>query len=80
MPTPSRHFELALYADDTALVATFRSPSLPVNCLEAYLCRLGHWLSDWRISVNVSESTAMVFKTRSSQRPRLIQFLGEPIG
>jgi hypothetical protein len=22
----------------------------------------------------------MVFKTRSSQRPRLIQFLGEPIG
>jgi hypothetical protein len=42
MPTPSRHVELALYADDTALVATSRSPYLLVNYLEAYLCRLEH--------------------------------------
>jgi retron-type reverse transcriptase len=43
MPTPSRHVELALYAEDTALVAMYRSTSFHFH-LEAYLCRLGHWL------------------------------------
>jgi hypothetical protein len=28
IPTPSRHVELAQYADDTALIATSRDPSL----------------------------------------------------
>jgi hypothetical protein len=40
--TSSLHVLLALYADDTALVATSRSSSLIVNYLEAYLCRLEH--------------------------------------
>jgi hypothetical protein len=79
MPTPSLHVELALFADDMALVATSRSTSLVVNYLEAYLCRLEHWLWDWRISINVSKSTAMLFTARRIQRPRPIQFLGEPI-
>jgi hypothetical protein len=76
MPTPSRHVEV-LYADDTALVATSRICSLLGNYLEAYLCKLEHWLWDWRISINVSKSTAMVFTTRRIQSPRLIQFLGD---
>jgi hypothetical protein len=33
----SRLVELALYADDTALVSTFRSPQLLVRYLETYL-------------------------------------------
>jgi len=40
MPTPSHHVKPARYADDTALVATSRSPSLIVNYPEAYLYRL----------------------------------------
>jgi hypothetical protein len=55
IPTSSRHVELAQYADDTALVATSRSPSLLVGYLEAYLGRLERWLRDWRIAINVSE-------------------------
>jgi hypothetical protein len=55
MTTPSRHVELALYAVVTALVATSRSPSLPVGYLEIYLGRLQHWLRDWRIPINISE-------------------------
>jgi hypothetical protein len=47
--------------------------------MEAYLYRLGHWLRDWRISVNVSKSTAILFTTRRIKRPRPIQFLGEPV-
>jgi len=52
-----------------------RSPYLLVSYLEAYLCRL----RDWRISVNVSKSTAMLFTPRRIHRPKPIQFLGEPV-
>jgi hypothetical protein len=60
-------------------VATSRIPSPLVNYLETYLCRLEHWLRDWRIYINVSKSTEMPFTTRRIQRSRPIQFLGEPI-
>jgi hypothetical protein len=83
IPTPSRHVEpeIAQYADDTAFVATSRSPSLLVDYLEAHLCRLELWLQDWRIVINVSTSTAVLFAkaARRSQKPRPVQFLGEPI-
>ena len=34
MPSPSHHVELALYADDTAIIATSRRPTLLVSYLE----------------------------------------------
>jgi len=37
MPSPSHHVELALYADDTAIIATSRKPTLLVSYLESYL-------------------------------------------
>jgi len=61
MPSPSRHVELALYADDTAVIATSRRPALLVKYLETYLSHLERWLSDWRIAINVSKSSAMLF-------------------
>jgi hypothetical protein len=33
-PTPSRHVELVLYTDDTAIIATSRQPGLLLNFLE----------------------------------------------
>jgi hypothetical protein len=49
MPTPYRHVQLALYTDDTALIATSRSPLLLVSYLETYLkssgCGIGGLLS-----------------------------------
>jgi hypothetical protein len=44
MPVPSRHVELALYADATAIIATSRSPALLVSYLEAYFSDLERWL------------------------------------
>jgi hypothetical protein len=79
MLTPSRHVELTLYAEDTTLVATFCRPSLLVNYLESYLCRLENCLGYWRISINIFKSTAMLFTARSIQRPKPIQFLGDLI-
>ena len=48
MPSPSHHVELALYADDTAVIASSRKPTLLVSYLESYLNDLQRWLSEWR--------------------------------
>jgi hypothetical protein len=57
MPSPAHHVELALYADDTAIIATFRKATLLVS----YLVIPQRRLSDWRIAINVSKSTAIIF-------------------
>jgi hypothetical protein len=54
MPSPSHHVQLALYADDTAIISTSRKPTLLVSYLEAYLNDLRRWLTEWRIAINVS--------------------------
>jgi hypothetical protein len=40
MPSPSHHVKLALYADDTTIMATSRKPVLFVSYLAAYLSDL----------------------------------------
>jgi hypothetical protein len=44
MPSPSRLAELALYADDTAVIATYSQPELFVSYLETYFRYLERWL------------------------------------
>ena len=46
MRTPSHHVELALYVDDTAVIATSRKSTLLVSYLESYLNDLQWWLSE----------------------------------
>jgi hypothetical protein len=81
MSVPSRHVELALYADDTAIIATSRKSAPLIRYLETHLSDLERWLREWRIAINVSKSNAMLFAKASWRvpRPRLVQFLGEPI-
>ena len=81
MPSPSQHVELALYADDTAIIATSRKPTLLVSYLESYFNYLRWWLNDWRIAINVSKSTTIKF-ARSGQhfiQPQPVTLFGEPI-
>jgi hypothetical protein len=54
---------------------------LLVSYLETYLNRLELWLRDWRIAINVSKCTAVLFAktTRCIQIPRPVQIFGEPI-
>jgi len=61
MPSPSHHDKLALYADDTTIMATSRKPVVLVSYQAAYLCDLEQWLRERRIAINVSKSTAMIF-------------------
>ncbi len=81
IPTPSHHVELALYADDMAIIATSRKPTLLVSYLETYLSNLQRWLMEWRIAINVSKSSAIIF-ARAGRRfiqPRPVTLFGEPI-
>jgi hypothetical protein len=78
MPSPSHHVELALYADDTSIIATSRKPTLLVIYLESYLNELQRWLSEWRIAINVSKSIAIIF-ARAGRRfiqPRPVTLFG----
>jgi len=81
MPPHSLQFELALYADDTTIIATSRKPTLLVSYLDSYLNDLQRWLSDCRIAINVTKSTAIIF-ARAGRRfiqPRPLKLFGEPI-
>ena len=81
MPSPSHHFELSLYADDTAIITTSRKPTLLVSYLESLVNDLQRWLSNWRIAINVSKSTTIKF-ARAGRRfiqPQPVVLFGEPI-
>jgi len=56
-PSPSHHVD----TDDTAIIATSLKPTLLVSYLESYLNELQRWLSECRIAINVSKSTAINF-------------------
>jgi ABC-type uncharacterized transport system permease subunit len=45
MPSLSYHVQLALYAYDIIIIATFRKPTLLVSFAESYLNDLQRWLS-----------------------------------
>jgi hypothetical protein len=79
MPTPSHHVELALYADNIAIIATSCKPTLLVNYLESYLSDLQRWFSEWRFAINDSKSTAIIFARagRCFIQPRQVTLFGD---
>jgi hypothetical protein len=81
MPKPSHHVELALYADDTAFIATSRKLTLLVSYLQSYINDLQRLLSECRIAINISKSAAIIFAraVRRFIQPRPVTFFGEPI-
>ena len=72
---------MALYADDTAITAAFRKPTLFVSYLELYLNDLQRWSSEWRIVINVSKSTAIILVHVGRRFIQLqpVTLFGEPI-
>jgi len=81
VPSPSHHVELALYADNTAIIDTSCKPTLLVSYLESYLNDLQWLLSEWRIAINVSKSIAITFAPagRRFVQPQPVTLFGEPI-
>jgi hypothetical protein len=52
-----------------------------VSYLESYLNDLQRWLSEWRIAINVSKSTAIIYACAGQHfiQPRPATLFGEPI-
>jgi hypothetical protein len=69
----------SLYVNNTAIIATSSKPVLLVSYLESYLSNIEQWLKEWRITINVSKSTAMLFTRKRIQEPQPVQLFGEPI-
>jgi hypothetical protein len=81
MPTPSHQVEFILYAEETALIVVSHKPMLFERYLESNLSDLKRWLSEWRIAINVSNNSAMIFvlaKWRFIQ-PRSITNFVQPL-
>ena len=56
-------------------------PTLLVSYLESYRNDLQRLLNEWRISINVSKSTAIIFACAGRRffKPRSVTLFGEPI-
>ena len=61
-----------------AVIVTSCQVALHVKYLEIDLSDLERWLSEWRIAINVSNSSTMLFaKTgRRISKPRAVQLFG----
>jgi len=81
MPPNTHHVELALYADDAAIIATSRKSTLLVSYLDSYLNDLQRWLSDWRIAINVTKCNDIIFARagRRFTQSRSLTMFGVPI-
>jgi len=78
---PLHYVELALYVDDTAIIATSGNPTLHFSYLESSLNDFQRWLNEWWIASNVSKSTEIIF-ARAGRRfiqPRPVTHFVEPI-
>ena len=58
-----------------------RKPTLLVSYLESYFNDLQRWLSEWRIAINVSKSTAIIFASAGRRfiQPRPVKLFRESI-
>jgi len=58
-----------------------RKPSLLISYLESYLNDFQRWLSEWRIAINVSKSTAIIFTLAGRRfiQPWPVTLFREPI-
>jgi len=81
MLSSSHYVKLALYADDTDIIAKSRKTRVLVSYLESYLNDFQRLLSEWRFAVNVYKSTTIIFAFvgRRIIQPRTVTLFGEPI-
>jgi hypothetical protein len=63
------------------IITTSHSPTLLISYLESYLNDLLWWLTEWRIAINVSKSTAIIYMRAGWRhvKPRPLTLFGEPI-
>ncbi|KAJ1089832.1 hypothetical protein NDU88_002976 [Pleurodeles waltl] len=60
-PKDEKKTDLTLYANDVAVNSQSFSEKEAAKNLEASLCKISGWSSDWRMNLNTSKTTATLF-------------------
>lgn len=72
--------QVALFADDTAVFTSHRSPNYTHRILQSYANALGDWFRKWRIEVNPEKSAAVYFSPGLTRKlPKPVELFGKPI-
>ncbi|GFW62661.1 probable RNA-directed DNA polymerase from transposon X-element [Trichonephila clavipes] len=66
--------KINLYADDTAIHATYKKLSTISYAINNYLLHLQNFYDKWEISINVEKSTAIIFTKKLSLPPPIIMY------
>ncbi|GFU92439.1 probable RNA-directed DNA polymerase from transposon X-element [Trichonephila clavipes] len=66
--------KINLYADDTAIHATYKKLSTISYAINQHLLYLQNFYDKWKISINVEKSTAIIFTRKLSLPPPIIMY------
>ncbi|GFW09304.1 RNA-directed DNA polymerase from mobile element jockey [Trichonephila clavipes] len=66
--------KINLYADDTAIHATYKKLETISFALNKHLLHLQNFYDKWKISINVEKSTAIIFTKKKSLPPPIIMY------
>jgi retron-type reverse transcriptase/endonuclease/exonuclease/phosphatase family metal-dependent hydrolase len=70
IPTPTLpHTIIALYADDTAILARSRIPTFAARRVQKALDPISTWFKEWRIKTNPTKSEAIDFRHPPRRKP-----------
>lgn len=68
----------ATYADDTACLASDKTPEIASQKLQVHLDKIDQWLEKWRIKASVTKSVQITFTLRKGDCPP-VTMRGEPL-
>ncbi|GFV49204.1 probable RNA-directed DNA polymerase from transposon X-element [Trichonephila clavipes] len=66
--------KINLYADDTAIYATYKNLSTISFAINKHLHHLQNFYDKWKISINVEKSTAIIFTKKHSLPPPIMMY------
>ena len=70
IPTPQDHRVInSIYADDTAILATSKSPQITNQLLETQTENITKYYQTWGLKINPDKTEAVMFTTRRINRP-----------
>ena len=73
IPKPTdRLLHLALYADDTCILARSLSAEMAIARIQGFLLQLETWFTKWRIKINPTKSSAIMFAKTVGPKHRFV--------
>jgi len=67
--TPTTY--IGTFADDTVILSRHYDPQIATDRLQEHLNLIQKWLQDWRIKVNETKSTQVIYTLRRAVSPRV---------